>query len=212
MRVRVRNWIVEMRKRVAGLGVFAFAMLVGLLCIFVFMALEHDPPEMFAVVSMAIGGFTLLIYVDRMISARAPSRSIVEGGRASIVGVLCYIFGLTILSFALMFRPINIEGVLLTDTMRLYVGTAGGILLLCGVCSALYIWRRPPQTIAGTLPGIIEIGGGTFASRQVTDLRSGICPRCGKRMEPIRMEFDNTQRWFCSHCNEFFAIRPGTRA
>lgn len=134
-----------MRKRVAGLEIFAFAMLTGLLFTFVLMALERVPAETYGFVSMAAGGFILLVFVDRIVSARCPSRSITEGGRISIVGVLCYIFGLTILSVVFTVRPVNDKVRALEDAMHLYGGAAGGILLLCSVCSFLYVWRMLPN-------------------------------------------------------------------
>jgi len=197
----------ELRRRIEGFGLFALVLLLGLLLSFGAMAILGAPGEVFVVLSIIIGGIMILTFVDHMISYRFPSRSIFDTSRRKLskeLGLWFYMVGLTVLAVVFVLRPITEEGKPLIDAIHLYGGTIGGALFLSGLCLAVYAWRLRE----GAISGIIGLGGGTFTPKQVMDLKNGICPRCGKKMTPSKMDFDNTERWFCSNCYEFFVIRP----
>lgn len=197
----------ELRRRIEGFGLFALALLMGLLLSFVAMVILGAPGEVFVVLSIIIGGIMVLTFVDHMISYRFPSRSIFNTNRRKIskeLSLWFYIVGLVVLAIVFILRPITEEGKPFVDTIHFYGGTIGGALFLSGLCMAVYAWRLREEPLSG----IIELGGGTFTPKQVMDLRNGICPRCGKKMTPTKMDFDSVERWFCPNCYVFFVIRP----
>jgi tetratricopeptide (TPR) repeat protein len=54
---------------------------------------------------------------------------------------------------------------------------------------------------------VADLGGGKLTRGQIVDLGKGICPMCGKNMTPNKTVSDNSQRWFCPHCRNFFVLR-----